>query len=405
MIVTNLKIKPAHFPVRSLDKIRHRKYLQPMSLPDPITESPVGLTGRQEHILRATIRHYVATAEPVGSKALARDYNLSVSSATIRSSMSMLERAGLLYQPHTSAGRIPSDSGYRVYVDRLLDPSDRYSPTITQTLIDQLDWNGSIDATLRHAAQILSRLSGCITLITLPQPDGARLRHLQLVRVEESKVMAIVVIDTYETQSVLFSLPRDDAASNRKQRDDRNEQLDRELSILSNFLTAHLRDRLMAELAQLDSQELGREFQKYTDGIASMLTELVQRFATVTHSHLTVSGLSQVLGQPEFSETMQVLPLMNLIEEQPDRLFPFVFDPIPATATAPKPHVTIRIGAENPLEPMQSCTLVSACYQRHNRPVGSVSVLGPTRMLYEHAIATVETAAAYLSRTLTAIAG
>ena len=376
-----------------------------MSLPEPVTESPVGLTGRQEHILRATIRHYVATAEPVGSKTLARDYNLSVSSATIRSSMSMLERAGLLYQPHTSAGRIPSDSGYRVYVDRLLDPSDHYSPAITQTLIAQLDWNGSIDATLRHAAQILSRLSGCITLITLPQPDGARLRHLQLLRVDESKVMAIVVTDTYETQSVLFSLPEDAAASNRKERNDRNEQLDQELSILSNFLTAHLRDRPMAELAQLDPQELGREFQKYTDGIASMLTELVQRFATVTHSQLTVSGLSQVLGQPEFSETMQVLPLMNLIEEQPDRLFPFVFDPAPTTTSAPKPRVTIRIGAENPLEPMQSCTLVSACYQRHNRPVGSVSVLGPTRMLYENAIATVETAAAYLSRTLTVLAG
>jgi heat-inducible transcriptional repressor len=374
-----------------------------MSLSDPAAESPVGLTGRQEHILRATIRHYVATAEPVGSKTLARDYNLSVSSATIRSSMSMLERAGLLYQPHTSAGRIPSDSGYRVYVDRLLDPSDRYSPAITQTLIDQLDWNGSIDTTLRHAAQVLSRLSGCITLITLPQPDGARLRHLQLVRVDEFKVMAIVVTDTYETQSVLFSLP-DDEASDRKQRNEHNEQLDRELNILSNFLTAHLRDHPMADLAQLDRQELGREFQKYTDGIASMLTELVQRFGSVTHSHLTVSGLSQVLGQPEFSETMQVLPLMNLIEEQPDRLFPFVFDPAPSTTTDPKPRVTIRIGAENPLEPMQSFALVSACYQRHNRPVGSVSVLGPTRMLYENAIATVETAAAYLSRTLTAIA-
>jgi heat-inducible transcriptional repressor len=376
-----------------------------MSLSDSLPESTVGLTGRQEHILRATIRHYVATAEPVGSKTLARDYNLSVSSATIRSSMSTLERAGLLYQPHTSAGRIPSDSGYRVYVDRLLDPNDHYSHAITQTLIDRLDWNGSIEATLRHAAQILSRLSGCITLITLPQPDGARLRHLQLVRVDEQKVMAIVVTDAYETQSVLFALPEDgSAAVSGKQRTQRNEQLDHELTILSNFLNSHLRDRLVAELTQLDSQELGREFQKYTDGIASMLTELVQRFATVTHSHLTVSGLSQVLGQPEFSETMQVLPLMNLIEEQPERLFPFVFDPAPGMDATPKPRVTIRIGAENSLEPMQSCALVSACYQRRDRPVGSVSVLGPTRMLYEHAIATVETAAAYLSQTLTASA-
>jgi len=380
-----------------------------MSISESFAEGGAGLTGRQEHILRATVRHYVATAEPVGSKALARDYNLSVSSATIRSSMGVLERAGLLYQPHTSAGRIPSDSGYRVYVDRLLDPDDRYSAAIARALAERLDWNGNIDAILRHAAQLLSRLSGCITLITLPQPDGAKLKHLQLVRVGDRKVMAIVVTDTYETESVLFALPDDDGDLDAKQRDRRDDRLDRELKILSNFLTEHLRDCCVADLAQLDRQELRREFQAYSDGIAAMLADVAQRFATVAHSNMTVGGLSQVLGQPEFSETMQVLPLVNLIEEQPDRLFPFVFAPVFATengeaATATLPRATIRIGTENPLEPMQSCALVSACYQRRDRPVGSVSVLGPTRMLYENAIAAVEAAAAYLSQTLTAIA-
>ena len=173
-----------------------------------------------------------------------------------------------------------------------------------------------------------------------------------------------------------------------------------------------LRDCPVSDLAQLDDRELGREFQKYSDGIAAMLAEVTQRFASVTHANMTVGGLSQVLGQPEFSETMQVLPLVNLIEEEPDRLFPFVFAPLLAPdsapeadeATAARPRATIRIGTENPLEPMQSCALVSACYQRRDRPVGSVSVLGPTRMLYENAIATVEAAAAYLSQTLTTLA-
>ena len=195
----------------------------------------VNLTDRQQHILWATVRHYIATAEPVGSKALVDEFNLSVSPATIRNAMGTLEKAGLLYQPHTSAGRVPSDSGYRIYVDQLIQPSDTLARKVEQVL-DQLNWSdGRMDAALRGAAQILATISGYIAMITIPQTNMACLRHLQLVQLEAGKVMLIVVTDAYETHSVLVQLPKG-AEGNWPD----VEIVDRELQILSNFLNSNI---------------------------------------------------------------------------------------------------------------------------------------------------------------------
>ena len=150
----------------------------------------VKLNNRHQHILWATVRHYIATAEPVGSKSLVEEYNLSVSPATIRNGMSFLEKSGLLYQPHTSAGRIPSDSGYRIYVDQLIRPSENLAFEIEELLQKQLNWpEGRLEVVLQGAAQILASLSGYITLVTMPQTSTAKLRHLQLVQVEAEKIM------------------------------------------------------------------------------------------------------------------------------------------------------------------------------------------------------------------------
>ncbi|NES89899.1 HrcA family transcriptional regulator, partial [Okeania sp. SIO2B9] len=154
----------------------------------------VNLNNRHQHILWATVRHYIATAEPVGSKSLAEEYNLSVSPATIRTGMSFLEKIGLLYQPHTSAGRVPSDSGYRIYVDQLMKPSETLAFEVEELLQKQLNLPESrLEALLQGSAQILATLSGYITLVTMPQTATAKLRHLQLVQVEAEKIMLIVV--------------------------------------------------------------------------------------------------------------------------------------------------------------------------------------------------------------------
>jgi heat-inducible transcriptional repressor len=353
----------------------------------------IHLTNRQQHILWATVRHYIATAEPVGSKALVEEYNLSVSPATIRNAMGVLEKVGLLYQPHTSAGRVPSDSGYRIYVDQLITPDETVARQVEQVLQDKLnrdDW--SFEALLQGAAQILATLSGYITLITLPQSRTNQVRHLQLVQVEPGKVMLIVVTDSYETQSVLMELPQKETYKIDA------EVIDRELQILSNFLNSQIRGRSLSELATLDWMQLDRQFQQYADFLRDLFIEVKRRTKPPAVTQILIRGVSEVLRQPEFSELQQVKMLMHLLEEEQDQLWPLIFATKESENTGKR--VTVRIGSENPLEPIRTCTLISANYCHGSVPVGSVGVLGPTRMLYENAIAVVEAAADYLSEAL-----
>jgi heat-inducible transcriptional repressor len=372
----------------------------------------VQLTNRQQHILWATVRHYIATAEPVGSKALVEEYDLGVSSATIRNVMGVLEKSGLLYQPHASAGRVPSDSGYRIYVDQLITPSLR-SRSVSQTdstrnllprngtetlreveiaLQKRLQWEDrSLETLLQGAAQLLATLSGCISLITMPQTTTALVRHLQLVQIEAGRIMLIVVTDGYETHSKLMDLS---TAPEETQRE--AEVIDRELQIVSNFLNSHLRGRSLLELASLDWSQLDQEFQRYGEFLKNSVAELTRRTLAPNATQIMVRGVAEALRQPEFSQLQQVQTIIHLLEEEQDQLWRLIFDE-PEPEEGGKSKVTVRIGAENPLEPIRTCSLISSTYRRGSVPVGSVGVLGPTRLDYENAIAVVAAAADYLS--------
>ncbi|WP_309732381.1 heat-inducible transcriptional repressor HrcA [Chamaesiphon sp. OTE_75_metabat_556] len=350
------------------------------------------LNKRHQQILWATIRQYISTAEPVGSKTLVDGYNLNISPATIRSGFATLEKAGFLYQPHTSAGRIPSDSGYRLYVDRLIQPSPDIGRQLQELLTNKLDWDGwSIETILRGAVEVLATLSGYITMITLPQTRRSTVKHIQLICVESSKIMLIVVWDAYETQSILMQLPPErDLAIDR-------DSFDRELQVLSNFLNSKLQGRSVLELFTLDWSELDLRFQQYVDPIDRLLTDLSRQSKPIHSSQMMIWGISEVLGQPEFSQLQQVKTLLHLLESEQDKVSSSIFDPTRDPAGNSRSQVAIRIGTENPLKPMQACTLISANYHQDSIPVGSVGLLGPTRMLYEDSIALVKSAAEYIT--------
>jgi heat-inducible transcriptional repressor len=350
------------------------------------------LNQRHQQILWATIRQYIATAEPVGSKTLVDGYNLNISPATIRSGFATLEKAGFLYQPHTSAGRIPSDSGYRLYVDRLIQPSPGIGRQVAELLADKLDWDGwSLEAILRSAVEVLATLSGYVAMITLPQTRRSTVKHIQLVRVDVTKMMGIVVWDAYETQSILIELPqtRDWVTD--------GDLLDRELQVLSNFLNSKLRGRSVLEVLKLDWSELDCEFQQYVDLISNLLVDLSRKSKPIHSSQMTIWGISEVLCQPEFSQLHQVKTLLHLLESEQDKIWQLIFNPNPNSSLNLQPKIAIRIGAENPLKPMQTCTLISTNYHQDSIPVGSIGLLGPKRMLYEDSIALVESAAEYIS--------
>lgn len=251
------------------------------------------------------------------------------------------------------------------------------------------DW--SLEAILQGATQILATLSGCIGLITMPQTSTAMLRHLQLVQIEAGRIMLIVVTEAYETHSRLMDLTPPSAESQPEP-----EVIDRELQIVSNFLNSHLRGRSLLELASLDWSQLDREFQRYAEFLKNSIMELTRRTLAPAATQIMVRGVAEVLRQPEFSQLQQVQTIIHLLEEEQDQLWRLIFE-----ASEPeeigKPRVTVRIGAENPLEPIRTCTLISSTYRRGAIPLGSVGVLGPTRLDYESAIAVVTAAAEYLS--------
>jgi heat-inducible transcriptional repressor len=350
------------------------------------------LNKRHQQILWATIRQYISTAEPVGSKTLVDGYNLNISPATIRSGFATLEKAGFLYQPHTSAGRIPSDSGYRLYVDRLIQPSPDIGRQLEGLLANKLDWDGwSLEAILRGAVEVLATLSGYITMITLPQTRRSTVKHVQLIRVESSKIMLIVVWDAYETQSILMQLPQDQNITLDR------DSFDRELQVLSNFLNSKLQGRSVLEIFKLDWSELDLQFQPYVDLINNLLTDLSRQSKPIHSSQIMIWGISEVLGQPEFSQLQQVKTLLHLLESEQDKVWELIFDPNLNPSLDSRSNIAIRIGTENPLKPMQACTLISANYHQDSVPVGSVGLLGPTRMLYEDSIALVKSAAEYVT--------
>jgi heat-inducible transcriptional repressor len=355
-------------------------------------DKSVKLSSRQQQVLWATVRHYVSTAEPVGSKALVQAYDLQVSSATIRNVMGMLERSGLLYQPYTSAGRVPSDSGYRLYVDRLIRPSQPIARQVDQALNRQLNWAGwSLEALLREATQILANLSGYIALVTLPTTEAAKLKHLQLVRVDAHQILLVALLDSCNTESLLIPLP---ASPGQASID--SDALDRELQILSNFLTDQLRGMPLSAMPQLDWSGLDQAFQQYTATLHRAITELARR-RQGGQTQILISGLADALSQPEFSERGQIRNLVALLEDGQQQLWPLLFQASGQPRDESDRQLQVWIGSENPLEPMQTCALVSALYTKDSVPLGSVGVLGPTRMLYENAIAAVEAAAGYLS--------
>jgi heat-inducible transcriptional repressor len=348
----------------------------------------MNLNPRQQKILWATVRHYISTAEPVGSKALVEEYDLRVSSATIRNSFSSLEKAGLLYQPHTSAGRVPSDSGYRLYVDQLLQPDPLAAQQAQQQLSTQLNWeNWSLEALLRGAAQILATLSGYIAIVTPPTAPDLPIRHWQLLPLEGDRLMVVVVFNTYDSLSVVAELPPTNLSS---------QQIHSEIQTLAGLLARRACAQGLAELLALDWEAfLGTNLRRYLPALKQALASLKQHH--YPRSQVMMRGFAQVLRQPEFAELQQVETLLQLLEAEPEEIWPLLAANGSVNAES---RISIRIGAENPWEPMHICTLVSSPYCPDGRSIGSVSLLGPKRMLYENVIPFVQSTANYMSQAL-----
>lgn len=322
------------------------------------------LTERQQLILQMIIEDYVRLAEPVGSRTISKRGQVKFSSATIRNEMSDLEDLGFLEQPHTSAGRIPSQKGYRFYVDHLLSPSDLTTSeavNLQKLFVDTLD---EMERMVQQTAQILSSLTNYTSLVLGPQIQEVRLRHVQLIPLTERTAVAILVTDKGHVENKTVSVP--DGIST----DEISKFVDilnkRMVGVPMNLLKSRLYSEIMSEL---------RRYMEHYDEIMALFNQIIQ---SGHDERVYLGGTTKILNQPEFQNVDKLRPLLDMLEVN-ETIVHLLNQQM-------SPGIQVRIGLENEVEPLKDCSLVTAIYHIDGKPAGTIGVLGPTRMDYGHVI-------------------
>ena len=326
------------------------------------------LSPRQERILAKVVDAYLETGQPVGSKALASDAELGCGPSTVRNELAILEERGLLTHPHTSAGRIPTESGQRYFVDRLL-------PERKASLELQL-MRREVDEAMRQSAETLSQVTSLLAIVTAPPIETATIRHVEVLQLQPQVVMVVTITSTGGVAKRLFTFEAPvDAGLVGWAAEYLNEQL------VGMGLGARMLHKRLADPTLPPTE--GR----FLEALAPAFTEL----AATAEQSLFVDGAARLLSEHRFQDVPQINELMGMLERRVELLGAL------AQALA-EPDVLVRIGRENELPQLRSLALVAAGYGLPGRRLGAVSVLGPVRMDYGTAIPVVREAAFQLSR-------
>ncbi|MCA1704796.1 MAG: heat-inducible transcriptional repressor HrcA [Actinobacteria bacterium] len=326
------------------------------------------LDDRKSAILRAIISHYVRFGEPVGSKTLVAGYGLQVSPATVRNEMMALEDAGLIYQPHTSAGRIPTDAGYRAFVDAFGD--DPRLPATEARRIKQFfgEPRWELEDALRQTASLLSNLTDHAAVVFAPALDRSVVRHVELVRLGGGRAMLVLVTDTGRVENHVVSVPEpvDEV------------QLDQTAEMLRKMLL----DVQLEHAAQTIEDGMGRFPLEYRAVASIVAASLVENITDRESSRVFLEGTSNIVDEQKFSDLETVRQVIGALEHR-RLLLEVVADGLSAGG------VHVRIGSENVAEEMQFCSVITASYGAGETAIGSLGVVGPTRMDYRRTIAAV----------------
>lgn len=343
----------------------------------------VALGARKARVLRAVVGDYIRSAEPVGSGSIASRYRLGVSSATIRNDMAALEGLGYLVQPHTSAGRIPTDMGYRFYVDTL--PPRLSVPEAQRRAIAALfgEIPADVEEVLRRTASLLSRLTRYAAVTLAPDLRGSQVARADLVGVGAGALL-VVVSDTGRVDKRLLEVPaegRHDAIRRA------GEALDRSFSGMTHAAA-------QARARRLASRSSGAERAVFT-AVAETFGQLGQGTGS---DHVFIGGAANIAGEEVFERRETVRRLFEALEEEA-AILGFL------RGVAGKDDVAVRIGRENPVAAMREAAVVVAPYRAGGRPAGSIAVIGPRRMQYPAAISTVQAVARRLTGLIETLAG
>ncbi|MDR7521089.1 MAG: heat-inducible transcriptional repressor HrcA [Armatimonadota bacterium] len=341
------------------------------------------LDARRRAVLRAVVEEHIRSAEPVGSEHRALREQLGVSSATIRSAMAGLEEMGLLTHPHTSAGRVPTDRGYRVYVDLLLE-AEPLSQAERQAIRRRLGGAAETPVDLLdQAAHVLAAIAQYASVVASPGLRQQRFQALHLLPLGEQRALAVIITGTGAVQGRPITLPAGIATE--------------DLDELSRVITQRLQGSLLADLTDERLERVVGEASRYHQLLEALRAWLRRDLARGARPRLRVEGVRHLLREPEFRRPDVASAVLEALLDEESVLGQ-------ALAAAPGEGVWVSIGTENRFEELRACSLVVAGYRAGGRLAGVVGLVGPTRMRYRRAVAAVRYVADRLSEVLDATA-
>lgn len=328
------------------------------------------LNERKQKILEAIIRNYMETGEPVGSRTVSKYTDLNLSSATIRNEMSDLEEMGYILQPHTSAGRIPSDKAYRLYVDTILQRKDEEVSEMKELMVEKAD---KIDLLLQQVAKLLAQNTNYTSMVTKPKYQHKRIKFIQLNQMSERQLLVIVVLDNNHVSNKFINLMTD-----------ADENVIAQMNFLMNTALTGLdfTEINMAIMQQIKEKagEYGELASRILDCISEVMTE-------EDDSEIYTSGATNILKYPELSDKEKMTGLLSTFEEK-QMLSAWANDEPPEDD---KEHgIQVYIGEESPVESMKDCSVVTATYRIKEGVYGKIGIVGPKRMDYEKVVGTLE---------------
>jgi len=342
------------------------------------------LNERKIKILEAIITDYIATAEPIGSRTIAKKYDLGISSATIRNEMSDLEDLGLIIQPHTSAGRIPSNRGYRLYVDNLMrfrELTKEETLFLQEIIVNNIN---RIDYLMQETAKALSILTHYTTVVSEPKVERAKLKHVQLIPLDETSIILVMVMNNKTVKNQVIHL---------------NKSPDMELLNKISVLVSNKLKSL--DFEEIDPMLINELIHAAGPKSANLIQAVVNIIRDIMFSEENIqvylSGAKNILSYPEFSDLEKAKTLIEALEEK--ELL------ITLLGKDHSDSMQIVIGEENQLEQLKDCSIIKATYKVGNSSKGSIGVIGPTRMDYPQVISVLNGIVKNINSVINALSG
>ncbi len=339
------------------------------------------LDERKMKVLHAIIRSYIDSAEPIGSRTISKNFELGVSSATIRNEMSDLEDLGYLSKTHSSSGRVPSDKAYRLYVDELLKLNkssvDKAQNQKIKDILSKESWD--MDEFIQSSAKILSAITNYTSVVATPKLKGSRIKQVKLVSIEGLGVLVVLVCNNGLIKNSIYKIDM--------------EVDQEELVKISNFLNEKFQDKTMDEiLANLDT-EIFKEFFVHQDFLGGLLFVIQSSIEELISIELYSEGIMNILNFPEYRDIEKAKSFVSFVEDK--NLLLNILQ-----KTSMSQGIDIIIGQENIYSPIKDISIITATYTIGGRTIGHVGLIGPTRMDYLNLIRTLKIFSSHVSNIL-----